>query len=74
VLRLSEEEVRVVAEVFFVDEAEDVVVIVEVVEHHARVAHDLLEFVLFMLPPKALFLWGAHSLRIYHHQIITNFF
>jgi hypothetical protein len=27
-----------------------------------------------MLPPKALFLWGAHSLRIYHHQIITNFF
>ena len=64
---LNQKKVRVFAEVILIDEVEDIVVIVEVVEHHARVTHKLLKLVLLMLPPKTFFLWDSHRLRIYHH-------
>ena len=60
------EGLRVDEEVFFGDELEEIVVIVEVVEHGAFVAGDLLELVFFLFLPEFPFLVEGKGLRIQH--------
>lgn len=60
--------VRVEEEVLLGDELEDVVVVVEVVEHRTPARSDLLELVLLLLTPQLALLHQRQRLRVQHHN------
>lgn len=58
---------RVHLEICFIYEAEDVIIVEEIVEESALIACHCLEPVLLVLPPEFLLLGERHRLGVDHH-------